>query len=233
MSPSPTTRAAGGPGPGPGERVLRRLKTRGPATAAELARGLGVTPEAVRQSLVRLSERGLVREHDAPRAEGRAGRPARRWRLGEAAAARFPDAHAELAVELLDTLREAFGEDGLERLVVERTRRKADAYRAADGSLAGSPRRGARGARRPPLARRVAALARLRTREGYMARWRRRPDGSFLLVEDHCPVCAAARACSGLCRGELELFRDVLGARVERTEHLLEGGRRCVYRISE
>ena len=60
------------------------------------------------------------------------------------------------------------------------------------------------------------------------------PDGDdVLLVEHHCPVCSAATACTGLCRGELDLFREVLGddVEVERTQHLMAGDARCVYRV--
>ena len=57
--------------------------------------------------------------------------------------------------------------------------------------------------------------------------------GAFLLVENHCPICAAARACQGFCRSELEIFHRVLGpgCAVERLEHILAGSRRCAYRI--
>jgi predicted ArsR family transcriptional regulator len=84
------------------------------------------------------------------------------------------------------------------------------------------------------LSDRVRALARLRTMEGYMAQGKRQRDGSFLLIEDHCPICAAAQACQGFCRSELEVFEAALGADVSvtREEHLLSGGRRCVYRIA-
>ena len=90
--------------------------------------------------------------------------------------------------------------------------------------------------RQPPpmgLDRKVASLAAIRRREGYMAEWRRR-DGGFVLIENHCPICAAATACQGLCRDELRLFREVLGpgVRVERSEHVLDGARRCAYRIT-
>jgi predicted ArsR family transcriptional regulator len=46
-------------------------------------------------------------------------------------------------------------------------------------------------------------------------------------------VCSAAAACTGLCRGELELFRTVLGPEVavERTQHLMAGDARCVYQV--
>ncbi|MHC2298710.1 putative ArsR family transcriptional regulator [Rhizobium mongolense] len=82
------------------------------------------------------------------------------------------------------------------------------------------------------LASRVRQLTAIRTREGYMADSWMEEDGSFLLVENHCPICAAARACAGFCRSELETFRNVLGANVERSEHILLGARRCAYRIS-
>jgi predicted ArsR family transcriptional regulator len=67
-----------------------------------------------------------------------------------------------------------------------------------------------------------------------MAECTKMPDGSILLVENHCPICAAATTCQGLCREELSLFRSVLGdkAQVERTDHILAGARRCAYRIT-
>jgi predicted ArsR family transcriptional regulator len=61
------------------------------------------------------------------------------------------------------------------------------------------------------------------------------PDGrGVLLVEHHCPICTAASACAGLCVSELELFREVMGpgVKVERTQHLLSGDRRCAYRMT-
>ena len=60
-------------------------------------------------------------------------------------------------------------------------------------------------------------------------------DGSFLFVENHCPICAAATACQGFCTTELDLFRKVLGPRieVERQEHILSGARRCAYRVRQ
>lgn len=66
-----------------------------------------------------------------------------------------------------------------------------------------------------------------------MAEARSAGRGEFLLVENHCPVCAAAQACQGLCRGELDLFRAVLGpeVEVERIDHILAGARRCSYRV--
>src|SRR3954463_15665706 len=84
------------------DRLLVLLKTRGPQTAAELAKALGVTGEAARQQLVRLAADGLVVATAQPRG---VGRPAQVWGLTEAGNARFPDAHGELTAQLLRTIR--------------------------------------------------------------------------------------------------------------------------------
>jgi predicted ArsR family transcriptional regulator len=198
--------------------VLGWLKTRGAATAAELAGRLDVTPMAIRQHLAALEAEGLV----AHRSEHRpVGRPARVWSLTASAAERFPDAHAELTVELLRAVREVFGEEGLDRLIHARAEQQRESYRERLPSSDA------------PLAKRVAALAAIRCEEGYMAEWTQAADGSFLLVENHCPICAAATLCQGFCRDELALFREVLGsdASVERSEHMLAEARRCAYRV--
>jgi predicted ArsR family transcriptional regulator len=87
---------------------------------------------------------------------------------------------------------------------------------------------------RQRLPQKVARLAELRSEEGYMAGWKALPDGTFLLFENHCPICAAARFCQGFCRSELRIFAAVLGeeAQIERYEHILAGARRCAYRIT-
>lgn len=200
------------------DRVLGSLKHHGPETAARIAGRLRITPMGVRQHLAALEREGLVAYQDERRP---VGRPARVWHLTAKAAERFPDAHAELTVELLAAMRTAFGSRGVDRLIRARTREQERRYRAR------IPGPGS------PLSRRVAALAAIRREEGYMAESRRESGGAFLLVENHCPVCAAARVCQGLCRQELTLFRSVLGkdVRVEREEHVLEGARRCAYRI--
>jgi predicted ArsR family transcriptional regulator len=84
-----------------------------------------------------------------------------------------------------------------------------------------------------PMAEKLAALAAIRREEGYMAEWSRAGQGAYRLVENHCPICAAAEVCVGLCDGELSLFQSLLGPKVtlERSEHILDGARRCTYEV--
>ena len=201
----------------PAEDVLLLLKTRGPASAQAVAGRMNISRQAARVHLQKLEAQGLVTAQAA--AQG-VGRPAQIWSLTPAAQGRFPDTHAQMTVELIEAVRLEFGATGLERLVARREVTTAEAYKSA---LAGAD----------TLRARLDILVQIRADEGYMAQWNLEPDGSYLLVEDHCPICAAATACQGFCRSELTLFEMLLApARVDRSEHMLAGARRCAYRIT-
>jgi predicted ArsR family transcriptional regulator len=198
--------------------VLDLLKRHGPSDANDIASALGVTAMAVRQHLYSLEDDGLVTFAAAPRDGGR-GRPAKLWRAEAAADTLFADAHADLSVELIGNIRQVFGEHGLDKLIAKRTEQQIAAYRAALVAAT-------------TLKDKVKRLARLRSEAGYMAEAVPNGDG-FLLIENHCPICRAAAACTGLCRQELEVFRAALGRGIviKRTDHILAGARRCAYSI--
>ncbi|MCC2672465.1 MAG: putative transcriptional regulator [Armatimonadetes bacterium] len=201
----------------PADRLLLQLKTRGPLTATELGAALRTTGEAARQQLVRLAAEGLVVSSNEVRG---VGRPAQVWTLTADGHRRFPDTHAELTVGLIRTIRTVLGEESLDRLIAAREAETRELYAEALEGVDTSEER-------------VARLAEIRTREGYMAEWRREGD-DFLLIENHCPICAAAAVCQGFCAAELSVFQDTLGpeVRVERVEHIQAGARRCAYRVT-
>ena len=201
----------------PRRAIMDVLKRQGAQPAASLATRFGVTAMAVRQHLYALQEEGMVAAQSEP--SGR-GRPTKLWALTDKAQGLFPDAHQELAVDLLEHMRAQFGEAGLESIIDRHSAAQRHSYEAA---LAGAK----------TVEARVHALARLRNDEGYMAAVKR--DGKdWLFIENHCPICAAARSCTRLCANELDVFTRVLGptAKVMREEHMLAGARRCAYRIS-
>lgn len=194
------------------------LKRQGPQPASRLATRFNVTAMAVRQHLYALQDEGLVSAHSVP--SGR-GRPTKSWALTDKAHGLFPDAHQELAVDLLGHMRAQFGDEGLEDIIDRHSAAQRRSYEAAlvDAKT---------------LEARVHALAHLRTGEGYMAEVQR--DGQdWLLIENHCPICAAAQTCTRLCANELDVFTRVLGpnASVTREEHMFAGARRCTYLVSE
>jgi predicted ArsR family transcriptional regulator len=199
------------------ERLLYQLKSRGPQPAAALAGAIAITPMGAHKQLQALQGQGLVSAHDEAAGPGR---PRRVWTLTPAGHARFPDRHGELAVQLIRQAAAVLGPGAVDRLIAAREQEQLAGYEAALARLS-------------TLGGRVRRLAELRSREGYMARAEKQGKG-WLLVEDHCPICAAAATCQGLCRSELQIFARCLGegVQVERVEHILSGGRRCAYRIT-
>ena len=200
------------------DAILFQLKSLGEAQAETLARRLGISVQAVRQRLERLLADNFISFSD--RAQGR-GRPRRFWSLAPSAASLFPDTHAQLTVDLIGTIRGELGEMAMARLLERRREQITAAYRK-------------RLAREPDIAKKLTVLADLRSSEGYMARLETLSGESFLLVEDHCPICAAAMTCQGFCSIELAIFQSLLGPgwRIEREDHVLTGARRCTYRIT-
>lgn len=200
--------------------ILDILKREGPQDAATLARRLGITPMAVGLQLASLEEEKLVHSQAEPSNPPRRGRPMQMWRLTEAAGRIFPDAHALLTVGLLTSLQEVYGQQGLQKLLEVRTRQQVEEYRHS------IPAAG-------PLKDKVKALAKVRDREGYMTEVATAQGGGFLLIENHCPICTAAKTCQGFCESEKLVFQDILGpaVKVVREEHILSGSRRCAYSI--
>jgi predicted ArsR family transcriptional regulator len=200
-------------------RIVDHLKRAGGSTTGTIADALGVTTQAVRPQLVELEERGLVASTTL--STGTRGRPPVGWTLTPLAIELFPDRHGDLTVELLRTMRETLGDAALESVLAAR-----DATHLADLNTHLQPVPAA------DLAARAAVLAEQRSLQGYMAEVV--DDGDdLLLIEHHCPVCAAATECQSLCRNELAMFQTAMGpqAEVTRSQHLLSGDERCVYRI--
>jgi predicted ArsR family transcriptional regulator len=199
----------------PGDRILFALKRGGSATHASLAVEIGVSAEAIRQQMCRLEDAGLVRARDVVRG---VGRPTRVWELTDCGHARFPDRHDQLASNFIATAQKVLGQDAVDEVIRERGRDVEATYAAELADL--------------PIAERVERLAARRTEEGYLAEHVVEADGAHTLLEHHCSIRAAAQACQGFCAEELRVFRALFpDATVERTEHLMSGGRRCVYRI--
>jgi len=201
------------------DRIMQRLKTRGPQSVKILSKQLDMTTMGVRQHLAELESKGLVGQTQEERQTR--GRPVHLWKLSAAGHGRFPDTHSQTTIEIIDVIRSTLGEQSLNQLIAQRSDKIEAQYREQLGTIA------------PELQLQIEKLAQLRSDEGYMAEVRLLPDG-FLLIENHCPICTAATSCHQFCETELDLFQRLFEdkAIVTRTDHLLAGARRCAYKIT-
>ncbi|MDH6253475.1 putative ArsR family transcriptional regulator [Chryseobacterium sp. H1D6B] len=199
------------------ERILMFLKMRGEATSLLISEELSITKEGARKHLLNLAEEGLI--VSVAKSEG-VGRPSTYYTLTEKGLSQFPDTHADVTVQLLRSVKNVLGDNALDLLINDREKITYQRYEKALMKASS-------------LEQRLDILAEIRSREGYMAEWKKEGK-EYFLIENHCPICAAASECQGFCRAELSNFQTLIGSeyKVERIQHILSGGQRCMYKIS-
>nr|MBA2753666.1 hypothetical protein [Chloroflexia bacterium] len=196
-------------------RIVEHLKRAGTADAETLASVVRITPSGTRQHLATLARERIV---ECDRARGMPGRPRHLYRLTETGDALFPRAYAALTNELLGYL-DAEDADLLGRIFERRAARRLDEARER---LRGRSFEG-----------RVAVLADILDRDGYVADAAAQADGSYLVTEHNCAILSVARHHRHACSSELDFLRAAMpDAAVTRVAHRLAGGHVCAYRVA-
>jgi DeoR family transcriptional regulator, suf operon transcriptional repressor len=195
--------------------VLVQLKRAQPLAAKELAARLGLSLNAARHHLKELEAQGLVQYQREHRREG-AGAPAFAYRLTPAGEALFPRRYQETLTALLDSLVEQAGREAAVGLLESHLSRLASQLR--DRLKGTSPEE------------RLQAIAQIRSDQGYMAE-AIGGDPSGILTEHNCAIHAVAERFPEICAAEARFLSEVLGAEVDRREHILSGCSACEYHV--
>ena len=218
-----TPLVASTPGPGASStlrrEVLYALRTGGPASPDQVADSVGASRTGVLQQLRTLESAGLV---SRTLSRHGVGRPRHVYDLTPAAQELFPANYGALAQSILTAIR-SIGGDALIHEVFEARRQQL------------KTRIGGRLAERLPsgasLWERVREMAAYEDETGYLGRATRDADGTIRLSEHNCAISGVSGPYPIACDEELQLFSDVLGARVTRECHIPSGGRSCTYRV--
>lgn len=201
------------------DSAILLLKNEGALTLKELAEKQEITTEGARFQLQKLAAEGLVKSES--KSKGR-GRPQQIWSLTQKGHQQFPDIHPGLTVKLIEKIKQNLGEEALLNIIMATGEDNLKKYKQEIGE-------------QDTLEEKVKKLVAIRESEGYMASYVKEDDNSFMLIENHCPICEAAKSCQGFCKAELNVFQNVLGEEValERINHILAGARRCAYTIKK
>ena len=196
--------------------ILQTIKKDGAVTAKQLAEQLNMTTMGARQHLQSLQKEGFLSFEDL---KVKVGRPTRHWSLTPKGHAQFADRHSELTIQVIEAVETLFGAEGVQKVANEREAKTLANYQAELIHCS-------------DVLSKLTKLVELRKQEGYMAELEQTPQG-YLLIENHCPICKAATRCPSLCQSELNVFQSLLGkdVSIERSEHIIQGQRRCVYSI--
>jgi DeoR family suf operon transcriptional repressor len=193
--------------------ILLELKRAQRCTAKDLASRLNVSMNAVRHHLKELEAQALV---EYERRHKGVGAPAFAYRLTPTAEALFPRRYEATLNELLDHVVQREGRAAAVSLLEARY---ATLTQELQGELLGvAP------------AERMDAVVRLLTEEGYMAE-ASATTNSGILVEHNCAIQAVAERFPEICAAEARFLAAVLGAEVDRQEHILSGCSACEYRV--
>jgi predicted ArsR family transcriptional regulator len=197
--------------------ILNVLKRSDGQTADQLAERLGLSTMAVRKHLAALEQEGLI-EGDLIRQP--VGRPVRVFRLSSAADDLFPNQYDSVAVEFLSDLVHLDGPEKVDLLFNRRAERTFDYLRQRISSAR-------------TFDDRVAALATGMDELGYLASWEKVGPGEFIVNQYNCAIQRVASVFPQACFYELETYRRLLDADIERSCHLMSGDHRCCYTIRQ
>ncbi|HUF25481.1 MAG TPA: helix-turn-helix domain-containing protein [Gemmatimonadaceae bacterium] len=195
--------------------LLEALKREQPLTVRELASRFGLTPNGLRRHLKLLEDEGLVRYRREVRG---VGGPVFAYTLTAEGEALFPRAYDTALEEALELLRESQGAAAVARVFGRQWARIAERVRPSLRTL--------------PLAERARALAEALTAEGYMAEAASAP-GSATIREHNCAIRDVAERHPEACDAEAAFLEDLLGAKVTRRAHILQGCNACEYAIQD
>ncbi|HSJ45681.1 MAG TPA: ArsR family transcriptional regulator [Euzebyales bacterium] len=185
------------------------------ATVAELAEAAARTQVAVRRHLRELVADGLVEGH-AVRSPG-PGRPAVAYHLTARGERLFPDRSSDLADDVLTFLHDERGKTEMIAFLRWRQKRQQAQYAGELEDI-------------DDLGDRVRRLAELLSEDGFLAEADVDGDG-MALTQKHCAIKDAAAAHPQLCAFEAALFRQLLGAQVQRRQTIAGGSTACVCEV--
>jgi predicted ArsR family transcriptional regulator len=194
-------------------KIVSELRRHGSASAADLARAFGLSPNAVRQQLMVLERDGLVAERSVRRGPTK---PTYEFSLTPEADKLFPQGYDKMLTAVLRELRDQFGEaavgrifDGLSRRAVERARLEV---------TADDPEQ------------RVAQLTEMLRKTGVVAEYSL-IDGGFVLHEHSCPYSSAAKENPEVCQVIHHVIDETIGGEHAQTESLAHGGKECRFEM--
>lgn len=194
-------------------QLLLELKRHQPLTARELADRHGVSTTAVRRHLKELELEQLVVYRREQRGQGA---PTFAYRLTPDGEALFPKRYEEALTAALEFVERHGGREAVGRFFAEAFGGEAEKLRARLSEAS--------------LEERLAAVADLLSRQGFMAEWT--TDGAGVRIAEHnCAMHAVAARFPEVCHEELQFLKRVLGREVERKSHIVAGCNACEYSV--
>ena len=194
-------------------RIVEELRRRKSASAVDLAKLFGLSPNAIRQQLVVLERDGLVAEQSVRRGPTK---PTHEFSLTSEGERLFPHHYDKMLGAVLREVRAQHGERGIAQLfegIAKRTVAKARARVTATDT-----------------AGRLGQLKEVLREGGVIADYNL-IDGGYELHEHNCPYSAVAKENPEVCSVIHNVLDETIGGKRAQTESLATGGSKCTFEL--
>ncbi len=200
------------------DQVARAILETGPATAADLASRLEMTPAGIRRHLDALVEDGVLTSREpyqSTAVRGR-GRPARVFLMTDQGRENFEHSYDDLAVSALKFIAAGASNLSIQSFADQRAHEMEARARTKMGKTMTSQ----------SLAEKSLALAEFLTEEGFASDVTAGPIGDQI-CQHHCPVAHVATQFPELCEAETQAISRILGTHVQRLATIAHGDGVC------
>jgi predicted ArsR family transcriptional regulator len=194
------------------QQIVMLLKKAEYMTVVEISREMGITSMAVRQHLMSLERKGLIR-FEAKKYG--IGRPVFIYRLTEKARNIFPNSYGSFLVDVLRIVEELDGRDKVDRIF---RKRKQSLFEEKQKALSGAR----------SFEEKVVRFSETLEKDGFLVELEEE-NGDFNLKQLNCLLLGVSSEYPEACRYEIELYRDLLGGGVSRSQCQREGDPFCAY----
>ncbi len=192
------------------EVIARAILENGPATAAQLADRLGITPAGIRRHLDSLVIEGTLeaREPKIGSSTIGRGRPAKVFVMSDFGRSQFEHSYDDLAISALRFMATASGTSGGVAPFAKHRAQEMEKKLASNDQVS------------------VKELVDFLNAEGYAASSHEMGAG-IELCQHHCPIAHVASEFPEICEAETELFSKLLGTHVQRLATVAHGDGVC------
>ena len=197
-------------------RILEVLKQSGCGMSTrELCEHLNLSSMAVRRQLTLLERDDLIFSRQEKKKQR--GRPVNQYHLSTQGHESFERDYANLAIELLVSLRTLDGTEKVHQVFQQRKQEQLERYR---NRILGQT-----------LESRVHQVSQVMGEAGFMATWERLGPDKYLIRLMNCAVAHVARKFPHACIYEEEFLSELLRAKVTREHHILQKDTFCSYLV--
>lgn len=194
--------------------ILHALKSSAQSNIESLAEAADVSPVTVRHHLNSLQAEGLIEVESVRR---KVGRPFYVYTLSAKGNELFPQKYFSLTSRLLEELKDRLPPETVNEIFISLVQRIMEERAGEFEGL--------------PFEERLNYVINLLGSEGFLARWEKRDDGRYQIIEYSCPYISMGHQHSEVCTLDKQLMITVLGTAVEQHSCMLHGDDYCHFTL--